>query len=316
MKINEVLQEAAPNIADFSAGKVMGMPAAAVTGAGRAAAANQRAVISKVADKAIQSWAQQSQNLAASGAEINADSAEQWFTAFSGKQPKTTPTATDLNNIKPWLEKEVAAYLADKNAAGGTVGTNPNTAGSKFMRGFTKGYTGQDPGPRQSTPAATQQPQTAAPQPADAGEQPVQNTQTTPNQGETVQTVITPTGQEVLKKSDGNWYRQDGSPVDDANDIKKLNQMVISARETARAKGNPMPKVISAQTSQATNTAAQTSTTDATVQQSAGTQQPAPTTATNGDIFAGDTQQPEAPLPDVSQLTAAERAELRKQLQA
>jgi hypothetical protein len=54
----------------------------------------------------------------------------------------------------------------------------------------------------------------------------------------------------------------------------------------------------------------------ATAQQSAGTTLPAPTTATNGDLFAGDTQQPEAPLPDVSQLTAAERAELRKQLQA
>jgi hypothetical protein len=196
-----------------------------------------------------------------------------------------------------------------------------------------------------------------------------------------------------IQAADNKWYREDGTSVDNPADIKQLNQMVISARETARAKGNPMPKVISAQTSQAANTAAQTSTTDATVQQSAGTQQPAaprgiqatvatdagyvykkedgnwyrengtkvnaydevedleqqwmdarataraagqqrdaasqqpataqqsagttipaPTTATNGDLFAGDTQQ--AQLPDVSQLTAAERAELRKQLQA
>lgn len=48
--------------------------------------------------------------------------------------------------------------------------------------------------------------------------------------------------------------------------------------------------------------------TTATAQQSAGTQQPAPTTTT-GDLFAGDAQ-----LPDVSQLTADERAELIRQV--
>jgi hypothetical protein len=153
----------------------------------------------------------------------------------------------------------------------------------------------------------------AASGPADTDDQPTADAQP---EIEPVYTVITPTGQKAIQAADNKWYREDGTSVDNPADIKQLNQMVISARETARAKGNPMPKVISAQTSQAANTAAQTSTTDATVQQSVGTQQPAPTTATNSDIFAGDTQQPEASLPDVSQLTAAERAELRKQLQA
>lgn len=47
--------------------------------------------------------------------------------------------------------------------------------------------------------------------------------------------------------------------------------------------------------------------TSATAQQSAGTQQPAPTTTS--DLFAGDAQ-----LPDVSQLTADERAEMIRQV--
>jgi hypothetical protein len=48
--------------------------------------------------------------------------------------------------------------------------------------------------------------------------------------------------------------------------------------------------------------------TAATAQQSAGTQQPAPT-PTTGDLFAGDAQ-----LPDLSQLTADERAEMIRQV--
>lgn len=47
----------------------------------------------------------------------------------------------------------------------------------------------------------------------------------------------------------------------------------------------------------------------ATAQQSAGTQQSAPTTAPNGNLFAGDAQ-----LPDVSQLTDSERAEMIRQI--
>lgn len=150
-------------------------------------------------------------------------------------------------------------------------------------------------------------------QPAAPDEQPVDQQPQRP-EIEPVHTVITPTGQKAIQAADNKWYREDGTPVDNPADIKQLNQMVINARETARAKGNPVPAVITARTQRAANAAAQTATTDATVQQSAGTQQPAPTTATNGDIFAGDTQQPEAPLPDVSNLTPEERAQLVQQI--
>jgi hypothetical protein len=357
MKINEVVQEGvwdtlkkvgagtAGAVRGASAGKgVRGTVGNAIQGAkagaaASAAASTQQDLINRVTTKAVADWSKFAQNKQASEVPATAADAQQWFKNYTGgvATPTTAPAGLSPAQMQQWLSKEVASYMANK--AAGTA---------------------------------------AAPGPADAEDQPAQ-AQTTVGQAETVQTVVTPTGQTALKKSDGKWYREDGTPVDNPTDIKQLNQMVISARETARAKGNPMPKVITAQTQQAANTAAQTATTtasgiqatvekdgqylykksdnnwyredgtkvadgeipeldqlwmdarakarakgqerdaattDATAQQSAGTQQSAPTTATNGDIFAGDTQQPEAQLPDVSQLTAAERAELRKQLQA
>jgi hypothetical protein len=354
MKINEVVQEGVWDTVKKVGAGVAGAAGALKQGTSpiqgakagataSAAASTQQDLINRVTTKAVADWSKFAQNKQVSGVPATTADAQQWFKNYTGgvATPTTAPAGTSPAQMQQWLSKEVASYMANK-AAGAA----------------------------------------AAPGPAGAEDQPAQ-AQTTAGQAETVQTVVTPTGQTALKKSDGKWYREDGTPVDNPADIKQLNQMVINARETARAKGNPVPAVITAQTQQAANTAAQTatttaasgiqatvekdgqylykkndnnwyredgtkvadgeipeldqlwmdsrakartkgqerdaaqaSTTAATAQQSAGTQQPAPTTATGGDVFAGDTQQAAAPLPDVSNLTPEERAELRRQLQA
>lgn len=70
---------------------------------------------------------------------------------------------------------------------------------------------------------------------------------TTPAAPTVLFTVVTPDKYTVVKKSDNKWYMQDGTAIDDVNDIKHLNQMVINAKELAKAKGTPVPKVIQAQ---------------------------------------------------------------------
>lgn len=62
-----------------------------------------------------------------------------------------------------------------------------------------------------------------------------------------LQTVITPTGQKAFKKSDNKWYRESGTLITTPSDVKQLNQMVTNAKETAKAKGTNVPKVITAQ---------------------------------------------------------------------
>lgn len=62
-----------------------------------------------------------------------------------------------------------------------------------------------------------------------------------------LQTVVTPKGQTVFKKSDNKWYRENNNLVVRASDIKQLNQMVINAKELAKAKGTRVPKIIQAQ---------------------------------------------------------------------
>lgn len=66
-----------------------------------------------------------------------------------------------------------------------------------------------------------------------------------------IQTVITPTGQTVFKKSDNKWYRENGNVVTEPSDIKQLNQMIINAKEIAKSKGTTVPKVIKAQSTAA-----------------------------------------------------------------
>jgi hypothetical protein len=65
-----------------------------------------------------------------------------------------------------------------------------------------------------------------------------------------LQTVVTPMGQTVFKKSDNKWYRENNNLVVKADDIKQLNQMVINAKELAKAKGTKVPKIIQAQSAQ------------------------------------------------------------------
>lgn len=76
-----------------------------------------------------------------------------------------------------------------------------------------------------------------------------QQQQQQPAQPTLVQTVITPTGKTVYLKSDKKWYHDDddNSVVVDQSAIKQLNQMVINARELAKARGMKVPAVIKAQ---------------------------------------------------------------------
>jgi hypothetical protein len=116
--------------------------------------------------------------------------------------------------------------------------------------------------------------------------QPAQTTTSTPPSWDPKKKLLTVNGQQYKKTTKG-WQDLATDEVIDPKYAAELNTAFDQASGRAPVVGQ----------------------TAATAQQSAGTQQSAPTTATNGDLFAGDAQ-----LPDVSQLAPAERAELIRQI--
>jgi hypothetical protein len=256
--------------------------------AASAAKSQQQDLINRVAQKAIASWSTQSQNIETStGKAPTPEQLSAWWKQYTKGQDTTgtdNPLPTNLNNnaaVAAWLNKEVAGYMAKKSM------------------------------PANTAPAGLDTKSAAAGAEVD-----------TPAQGK------------VTKREDGKWYNEQGQQIVNPKDVAELEKRVA---EKGAAKGADQPAgdetvtiggqklnpkdpkdaaLIAKLQGQLDQQKAQ-SQQPATVQQSAGTTVPEPTTATDGDVFAGDSQQAEEqPLPDVSQLTPEQRAELRKQLQA
>jgi hypothetical protein len=276
-----------------AAGKgILGTVRGAVQGAKAGAAAStaksqQQDLINRVAQKAIASWSTQSQSITASGKQLTPDDLAAWWKRYTKGQDTTgtdNPLPSNLNNnaaVVAWLNKEVAGYMAKKSM------------------------------PADTAPAGLDTKSAAAGAEVD-----------TPAQGK------------VTKREDGKWYNEQGQQIVNPKDVAELEKRFAgkgaakgadqpAGDETVTIGGqklNPKdPKdaaLIAKLQGQLDQQKAQTQQ-PATAQQSAGTTIPEPTTATDGDVFAGDSQQAEEQtLPDVSQLTPEQRAELRKQLQA
>lgn len=143
----------------------------------------------------------------------------------------------------------------------------------------------------------------AAPAQPPAGEQPATAQQPQqPAMPKNPIQVKTPTGVTVVKQTNGKWLRQDtNTEISDPAEVAKLEQLA-SVKSQTRQMGGKAP-------AQAVPVQQPADTTAATPQQSAGTQQPVGTQPPAQ-------QQPADPLPDVSNLTPEERAELRRQIQA
>jgi hypothetical protein len=290
--------------------------------AASAASSQQQDLVNRVTQRAVADWAKHSQNLTASGKTPKPADAQSWFTGFTGgkSKPTTLPTSTSPGAMQQWLSKQVAEYMVNKSTQTATpaapdaepkqpVSTaqqqedelvwNPKTNmlsinGVQYLK-TKQGW--QDYNTKELIAAKDAAELNTAFDQA-TGRAPVQQPATAqqPAAPRGIQATVATDAGYVYKKEDGNWYRENGTKVNAYDEVEDLEQQWMDARATARAAG------------QQRDAASQQ---PATAQQSAGTTIPAPTTAAGGDLFAGDTQ-----LPDVSQLTAAERAELRKQLQA
>jgi hypothetical protein len=258
MKINEVIVE---GIVSGLVGGVKGLAKGVAELPGKAAAGYQAGAASAVTPPegwkpgAVQANAPSSDLAAAIASGRSGD------IGFRQATDARTQDAPEGTTIGQWKKTKQGWVNSSNN-------TTANPAQSKTLdKEWTKfAQTGarQQAQPVQpdttQQSAGTQQPATAqqsagtqvpAPTTADNGDLFAGDTQQ-PNQPRVVQTVITPTGRTVYLKSDKKWYHDDddNSVVVDQSAIKQLNQMVINAKETAKAKGTKVPKIIQAQSTQ------------------------------------------------------------------
>lgn len=121
MKINE-LNEGPIDFAKKVGAGISGLAQGGIQGAkagyeAKKASIEQTAKINAVANKTVQKWAIYNQNVKTStGQDATGEQATQWLTQFMGGVKPTNPAPDNANPvaINQWLQKEVAAYMAQK----------------------------------------------------------------------------------------------------------------------------------------------------------------------------------------------------------
>lgn len=124
MKINDVLNENQLNelgtlraIGGALAGLKGGIAGAKGGWAAGKGAAQEKDLVKRTVQKAMNSWGQQQQRLKMAGQPVTPETAAQWFAQFSRQPAASAPRSINPGDITSWLNQEVAKYLTAKNSA-------------------------------------------------------------------------------------------------------------------------------------------------------------------------------------------------------
>jgi hypothetical protein len=192
MKTNDILSEGPLDAIKKAGAGIKGFAQGGTAGAragyqSAEAGIKQKALINKVASKALQSWATISQNIKTSGQPVSVQDVIDWYKKFTNTTPTTRPLGVSPANVNQWLTKEIAGYMAKRAKA--------------------------QPAQAQPQPSGTAQPQptpgtTAQPQPGATG---------TPKPGTTAQ----PQPSKKVAKGAGDDYYMGGQKLDPKNPKEK-----------------------------------------------------------------------------------------------
>lgn len=154
MKINEVLTEGPLDFARKIGGKIKGAVANYQSASQQK---DQEIKVNNIVKGALQKWNAVQANFKSAGKDVTPEVFLQWYSKFSGGQETTsTPSSTSPSDIKQWLTKQIADYLATKDLTVDEPETQP--AQPKDLPPTTPGETPGiiiPPGARTAGPATT-----------------------------------------------------------------------------------------------------------------------------------------------------------------